>query len=812
MPDYGYNDDLNFDLFAQKAYLDGTLLLPTDDGAWVVNSAPTTTPMIPVDHWPALSGGEKGVDLSFVVLGSRMTMACWLDEEANGVGGLTNSGNVGQWGEGVSWRPADYPRYPNDPLYDFEFPVLFGRGLSFNDESRVSGGGCTQQSSYELQTMDVDTSSMGSIIKIQPMMKAGSCPVSTGDGDPCFSVSQPSGDIRFLASDDSGTTYYAWDGSSWNSTATSAIFSSGMTWAQVSATTVDWSMFVTSGTIRFYIGLKFQDMFASGKSDTYPGYIHGIIIHYGDLTEGVWHKLVDFSAMSPYSMSQCPSPILANGWCNQVIYNSELSTPGISLGANSAYTSVNGSGLTVYAYTGTKSERSSGKVSSSKSPIVTTPVAFSVNKLRCVYADDYDQSILDTRFAISFNGSNIGAGDHSRRGMEDAVSSVAWKVYRDNAWTTIGVGAPYALCGLGDDWPSSAMTKDEFEAASGFKDELDSGDGTVTVAMWLAYGGEETAVSPYLGSAYISSIEFQVGSDSGEGGDDDGGDGASGSSTPQADLGGPADDQSGAREVKSMALGHRGGRLMRWSEKRSEPKPTNATVRGLLVESYDDGQSTGSPYIIAKPLDSSGNSVYFGPSFSSGTVNSWNKMWPRSDWTRGMTAFIYDSSSSESGAMGQYNWMMGRPYDHPRKFFLQYPFAVAPEEDDVFAIAVRPFWIVFGDVVADPQDGYVTFRNGAIEIEEVSGDPRFRLEVYPAANQLYSTAKPGGPYKPSTPAVDRVKADMQDRGLVYFNLHDPSGLNTQSRHVAIGIADLVDSDYDFRLITAAYEVMRESRG
>lgn len=281
--------------------------------------------------------------------------------------------------------------------------------------------------------------------------------------------------------------------------------------------------------------------------------------------------------------------------------------------------------------------------------------------------------------------------------------------------------------------------------------------------------------------------------------------------SPQVAQKGSIDEQSSARVPASLVTGFRGGRAMRYSERRGEPTPPSHISKRLVVESYNAGLATGTPYIIASATTPSGGVAYLGPSFRSTTAHSYNKMWPRSDWTKGLLIVTYDDSTTSSGSAGQYTWAKSRAADHPRKIYLEAPLPVAPQAGDYFSIGAKPFWIVFGDNFAYPMDGFITLADAELSANILEGSPTFRVEIYRAAEELYRVTRPGFPFKTATTNVDINQASLQERGLQYIN-DGLSGLTSHARRNAVGLACLVDAGVDFKVMTMSYVVNRERFG
>lgn len=258
-------------------------------------------------------------------------------------------------------------------------------------------------------------------------------------------------------------------------------------------------------------------------------------------------------------------------------------------------------------------------------------------------------------------------------------------------------------------------------------------------------------------------------------------------------------DPGANTQTGSALLGNMGGRLMKYSSHRGGAQPPSHITRRVVVYDYYNGSNGGDPYIDVSVTSAAGGSTYLGPLSNVVWQQTYNKWFPTTDWTTGLTAIFYEESTeNNSGAAGQYAFIKGRPADNPNRLLLYYPLPFAPAAGDKFVIGGQLSWITFRSQKAPPFAGWVQVKRGELVVQQRLGSSNIRLEFYPSGESFIPNAQLF-PYKIGAIWLELTEAERESRGIFYCGMRDNSGQGTIGHEIRPSIADIVEKGSDYLL-------------
>jgi hypothetical protein len=277
------------------------------------------------------------------------------------------------------------------------------------------------------------------------------------------------------------------------------------------------------------------------------------------------------------------------------------------------------------------------------------------------------------------------------------------------------------------------------------------------------------------------------------------------------------------RQLATLLLGWREGRLFEYSSDRGSPIPPPHISNRGIVSLYSDGRdgneaATGQAHVFFAYNEpgvgsATGRRFNSGPQFVPNVGMEGLAWWPTSDVWAGLLAFCYDSRTSGSGAAGQYTWIKERDPLNPRHFKLAAPFPVAVAPGDKICLGAIPFWLVFGEQAALPMQGEIYVRDGQIVLKRLTAidgeNPKMRVEMYPSGRN-YEVNLPQLPYGANSLGNEYPMKALNHAKGIAFNFSKPAakgGIGAGGHSFALALGSLGDRG-DFAISQTAFEVLR----
>lgn len=254
------------------------------------------------------------------------------------------------------------------------------------------------------------------------------------------------------------------------------------------------------------------------------------------------------------------------------------------------------------------------------------------------------------------------------------------------------------------------------------------------------------------------------------------------------------------------------GRLMEYSDVRGAALPPSHIANEGTIDSYSAGTFPGTlPYFIARQsetlntVDFNGVSSsttyprYYGPLYEANSTLEYDKHWPSTDWTNGLIVHIV----SGTGA-GQWGILGNRSKDDAWKFELLHPFATAPAAGDRFVIGSL-VWVTLPEISAAPFLGKITIGTSRLIIKLRAGSPKFTVEAYTGQSN-WEVTNPAHPWRPDTVrCAELTLANTREPSVWEFNQANSSGYGSRGREVSLSIIGVVGHE-DYLIDTLATKV------